>query len=107
MQVSSTSGFSQFTINGVDYIIGKQRPINKVEDFKRKVILAIDSAETKGGSYSEKLNRFKDIFTENVNVVVAKGSEAQLYATYNHGCYFSETRNGTTYTAWIYWIFLS
>ena len=79
--ISSTIGFSQFTNNGLNYYIGEQTAFSKVEDFKRKVILAIDSAETKGGTLSEKRNRFLEIFTENVNVVVAKASEAGVYFT--------------------------
>ena len=97
-----TNGYSQFTNNGVNYYIGEQTAFSKVEDFKRKVILAIDSAETKGGTLSEKRNRFLEIFTENVNVVVAKASEAGVHFSYRYGCEFEETRNGTTYEAWIY-----
>ena len=47
---------------------------------------------------SEKRERFNEIFTENV----AKELEAGGHFSYRYGCEFEETRNGTTYEAWIY-----
>ena len=100
--VWTTNGYSQFTNNGVTYNIGELKAKSKVEDFKNKALLAAFSAETKGGTYWEKITRFREIFTENVNLVVAKESEAGVSYTSRYGCFFSETRNGTTYKAWIY-----
>ena len=84
------------------YNIGELKAKSKVEDFKNKALLAAFSAETKGGTYREKLDRFKEIFKENVNVVVAKESEAGVYFTSSYGCRLKETRNVSTYWAWIY-----
>ena len=105
-----TTSYSQFTNNGVDYIIGEleeQRQFqltakSAVEDFQKNVIFAAYSAETKGGTLSEKIKRFNEIFKESVNLIVAKESEAGVHFSYRYGCSFSETRNGTTYTAWLF-----
>ena len=90
--ISSTSGFSQFPINGVDYIIGGQSAKIKVGDFKKKVIRSIDSAETKGGTYSEKFDRFLEIFGENDNLVVKKESEVVLYSSVSRVAFYGDEK---------------
>jgi hypothetical protein len=99
--IRSKTGFSEFTNNGMVYLIGELRELNKVEDFKKKAILAIDSAEIRGGSLNEKRDRFFEIFTEKVNLVVSEGDIGMKFC-YKTDFYFRENRNRTVYTAWLY-----
>lgn len=73
-----------------------------MDDFEQKVIIAIDSAELKGGTNEDKRLRFEKVLNETVNIIVGTESKFDAYFTYNHCCYFSETRNGTKYIAWIF-----
>ncbi len=99
--IYTKTGLSEFTNNGMVYLIGELKELNKVEDFKKKVILAIDSAEIRGGSLREKRDRFFEIFTEKVNLVVSEGDIGRMFC-YKTDFYFRENRNGTVYRAWLY-----
>ena len=90
----------EFENNGIKVRIGRLSRLSKIEDFKRNVILAIDSAELKGGSLSEKKDRFLDVFKGNVNIIVRKDPTSR-YFTYSWGCYHTEKRGDTTYDAWL------
>jgi hypothetical protein len=100
IRINTKTGLSEFTNNGMVYLIVELKELNKVEDFKKKVILAIDSAEIRGGSLREKRDRFLEIFTEKVNLVVSEG-DIGTKLCYKTGFYFRENRNGTVYRAWL------
>jgi hypothetical protein len=93
--------FLKFENNGRQVRIGKLKEQQKIENFKGKVILAIDSAELKGGSLKDKRDRFEDVFPGEVNVVVYNKANLGTYFTYSWGCFHSETRDETTYEAWL------
>lgn len=82
--------------------MGTQSKLEKIEDFKRKVILAIDSAELKGENVNEKRDRFEDVFSGKVNILVYSSANVDSYFFYKWDCCFTETRNGTTYRAWLW-----
>ena len=93
---------SQFENNGYSFIIGTLSSLKKINDFKRKVILAIDSAELKGGTVGEKMNRFVEVFPERVNILVYNSTNAiGRYFTFCWGCHFEEKRKDITYEAWL------
>ena len=86
--------------NGSRIDIYKFNRLPAVQDFNRQVILAIDSAELRGGSFNEKRERFVEIFPGKVNIIVDKvNEEIGVYIKQNH--YHKEERNGTRYQAWI------
>ena len=73
----------------------------KIENFKTKVLSAIDVVESMGGSLSAKRDNFVEIFPGNVNVVLSHGNEFDLFFTYSWDCYVSEKRGETKYDAWL------
>ena len=90
----------EFENNGILVRIGRLSKLSKIEDFKRNVILAIDSAELKGGSLTEKRERFNDVFKGNVNIII-RNDPTDRYFTYRWECYHTEKRGDTTYDAWL------
>jgi hypothetical protein len=90
----------EFENNGIIIKIGRLSKLSKIEDFKRNVILAIDSAELKGGSLTEKRERFSDVFKGNVNIII-RNDPTDRYFTYRWECFHTEKRGDTTYDAWL------
>jgi hypothetical protein len=90
----------EFENNGITVRIGRLSKLSKIEDFKRNVILAIDSAEIKGGSLAEKRERFCDVFKGNVNIII-RNDPTDRYFTYRWECYHTEKRGDTTYDTWL------
>lgn len=93
-----------FTNNRTHFMIGNLLSLAKIKDFKRNAILAIDSAETRGGTIIEKIIRFLDIFQNSANLIIIKGKESDysynLY--YKYGNYLEEIRGDTKYILWVY-----
>lgn len=100
---------AKFRKNGIEFEImklNKSKFLNlfdylDADTFKTKAILAIDSAELRGGKIPQKQERFIQVFPGKVNIYVSKKSD-------NAGIYFirpvlfhEETRLETLYMAWI------
>jgi hypothetical protein len=104
--IKVTNGHSKFTNNGVDFYIGELGDIKKIEDFKNKVVQAINGAERKGGDVNDKKQTFKEIFGEEINLIifnpVDKNSELDSYFWHRNDCYLNEKRNQTVYKVWIH-----
>lgn len=90
---------AEFRSNGVLYKISKMEKLTKVENFKAEVILAIDSAEEKGGSASQRLDHFEEKFKGKANIYIRKG-KASSFFSYAGQNYVSETRDDITYEVW-------
>lgn len=92
--------YLDFENNGEKFKVGKlESQSTNTENFKRDVILAIDSAEIRGGTTEQKRDRFKEIFSGSVNVCVYKATSSSVCAHANIS--HAETRGDTTYLAWI------
>ena len=102
------NGISTFSNYGVDYMITELTVMKKVENFKNKVLQAIDASEKNGGNYLEKRNKFLQTFKENVNLIIYtqsnkhSGNENSSYVAFRDDCFLKERKNLTTYVAWIY-----
>jgi hypothetical protein len=75
-----------------------------IADFKRQVILAIDSAELRGGTNKQKCDRFREVFPGKVNIIVSKAKVNEnlgVYFFYHQNYYHTEDRKHTRYRAWI------
>ena len=55
--------------NGSQICIYKFSRLPVIADFKRQVILAIDSAELRGGTNKQKCDRFHEVFPGKVNIL--------------------------------------
>ena len=100
--MSTKNGYSKFHNNGVDFYIGELKDLKKVDEFKRKVIDAIDAAENKGGLTTEKRKVFKQVFKENVNIIVGNEHDFSVFSNSFYDLFFySEVRDKTRYVAWL------
>lgn len=87
--------------NGVKFYFGKLRKLQRVDDFKTKVRLAIDLAEQdEDASLDEKKEIFKRKFPGLVNIIVSDGNFYSHFV-YSWDCFFSEQRGDTRYVAWL------
>ena len=100
----------EFTNNGINFKIKriqKQKFFTlfnflDYDCFNRKVILAIDSAELRGGIIREKCSRFLEVFLEKVNIFVSSTNQfSETYFVNSGYIFYEETRNETKYMAWI------
>ena len=104
----SNEGCSKFENNDTCFEVGctyleqlKKDKLTEKDDFKSKVMAAIDFAESKDGTYKEKKDRFVENFDGNVNIIVRSvGIASKFYIT--NGLYITQMRNKTRYVAWIY-----
>jgi hypothetical protein len=86
--------------NGSQIYIFKFLRLPVIADFKRQVILAIDSAELRGGTNEQKCARFREVFPGMVNISVSELDEdLGVYFSFDH--HHTEDRNCTRYRAWI------
>ena len=88
--------------NGSKIYIFKFSRLPVIADFKRQVILAIDSAELRGGTDEQKCERFHEVFPGKVNIILYKANEdlgGYLSGYFDH--HYTEDRNCTRYRAWI------
>jgi hypothetical protein len=53
------NSLAEFDNDRTNYVIGEQTRLDPVNDFRRKVIMAINSAESLGGSLLQKRDQFK------------------------------------------------
>ena len=83
-----STNISQFENNGFTYIIGTLSNLKRIDDFKRKVIKSIDSAELKGGTVSEKRDRFLEVFPGDVNIYVYDSAYIGRYFSFNFDFYY-------------------
>jgi len=86
--------------NGSQIYIYKFSRLPVIADFKRQVILAIDSAELRGGTNKQKCERFHEVFPGMVNISVYEANE-ELGAYFSFDHHHTEDRNCTRYRAWI------
>jgi hypothetical protein len=100
--MSTKNGYSKFHNNGVDFYIGELKDLKKVNEFKRKAVLAIDAAEIKGGLTTDKRKVFKQVFKENVNIIVGYELDFSVFSNSFYDLfYYSEVRDKTRYVAWL------
>lgn len=92
---------AEFENNGTLFIIGTLAKNQKIDDFQKRAIEAIDLAESKGGTLKEKGKQFRETLSE-ANLVLITGKEIQsgFYVCHTLNNYHSEMRGDTKYIVW-------
>ena len=97
---------ARFCNNNVTYMIFKVLDLPRVRDLRREALVAIDSAETRGGQLVDRLNRVLDVFPGKANVLVHETSEhADDFGIYTSTSdtdnYVRDQRGNVVYHIWI------
>ena len=94
---------SEFENNGAHFIVGTQKEQNEIKDFKQNMIIAVDSAELKGGTLKERRERFEENFGD-INLFIFKGNPNNfgITFTYRWDAYYEDVRGDITYVGWLF-----
>ena len=91
----------KFENHNVQYLLFKYEFLPEIPNFKRNAIRAIDSAEAKGGSLKERLERISDVFIGKANILIHENTEEYGICTSSEDFYWHEKRGDLVYHIWI------
>lgn len=91
----------KFSNHNVQYLLFKYEFLPEIPNFKRNAIRAIDSAEAKGGSLKERLQRILDVFIGKANILIHGDNEEFGICTSAEDFYWHEKRGDLVYHIWI------